>query len=348
MTWRSLYFAVISLALQGGIVHAQDDIVADFKTRAISEWDVLSKTITSIRGEETRESFSSQNRQPLWLTGRQKYKNGFRQDAGWFSEFEMEDFDEKGVPRGKYHVLTLANDDYSAKLTWKKGGEGWLLTDLKMGSDNDAMKRIRETTVVFSWMIICDNVSVPDLIRDPGFVISRIEELAGKPGSKPLRVHFRNGGWQEQSANGNQCVQSGFIDFDAGHAYRIRGYQVHWKDRDSEGDRKGVMEYEEGEGIPLLKTMVQEWPEQHSKKRGLVSSKVATSFKNTYNSGPSDEEFRLSHYGLPEPMGVKPLPKSRTWLWVLAAAVATAALAILFAWLKRRQTRTAAGSSSAL
>ncbi|HEY7314870.1 MAG TPA: hypothetical protein VH643_36325 [Gemmataceae bacterium] len=108
MTSRSLCLAVISFALHEGILHAQEDSVADFKTRAISEWTLLSEKNTSMRGEVTRESFFSQNRQPLWLRGRHNYKYGFLQDAGMFTELEIEDFDEKGVSTGKYHLLNIA------------------------------------------------------------------------------------------------------------------------------------------------------------------------------------------------------------------------------------------------
>lgn len=337
MTSCSLRLAVIFLALHEGTLHAQDDTGADFKAKSISEWNALSERIISGRGERSRESFFSINSQPLWLSGREHYKLGFRRDSGMFAELEMEDFDEKGVSTGKYHVLRIVNRDYSAELTWKKGGEAWSLTDLKMGRDRDAFKKVRDITVI-PWLVICDNVSIPELIQDTGFVILHIGKLASNPGGNLLRVQFRNDGWRQQPKTANQCVQSGFIDFDAGHSYRIMGYEIHWKDEISDGDRKGVMEYEEVKGIPLLKTMVQEWPEQHSKKRGLISSKETTSLKYTFNAEPSDEEFRLSHYGLPEPMGVKPLPPSRTWLWLVAAAVSTAALAILFAWLKRRRT----------
>lgn len=54
-----------------------------------------------------------------------------------------------------------------------------------------------------------------------------------------------------------------------------------------------------------------------------------------------DSDFKLSAFGLPEPMGIKQPESSRTWLWLLAAAIVAAALAIMFAWLKCRHTRTA-------
>jgi hypothetical protein len=57
---------------------------------------------------------------------------------------------------------------------------------------------------------------------------------------------------------------------------------------------------------------------------------------------PGDEEFTLSAFGLPEPVGVKPPQRPRAWLWLLAAAAGLAALAVLFAGLKRRAARRAA------
>jgi hypothetical protein len=57
---------------------------------------------------------------------------------------------------------------------------------------------------------------------------------------------------------------------------------------------------------------------------------------------PGDEEFTLSAFGLPEPVGTKPPRRPHTWLWLLAAAAGLAALAVLFAGLKRRAARRAA------
>ena len=56
--------------------------------------------------------------------------------------------------------------------------------------------------------------------------------------------------------------------------------------------------------------------------------------------GPTPaEHFRLSHYGLPEPVGVPPLPKPRghMYWWFLAAAVGFAALGLAFRRLARRK-----------
>lgn len=57
-----------------------------------------------------------------------------------------------------------------------------------------------------------------------------------------------------------------------------------------------------------------------------------------YDVKDDPEIFYLNRYGLPEPMGAKVPEGSRTWIWLLAAAITAATLAILFSWLKRRRT----------
>lgn len=60
------------------------------------------------------------------------------------------------------------------------------------------------------------------------------------------------------------------------------------------------------------------------------------------------EDFRLSAFDFPEPIDVAPLPKMTRWyLWITVAAIASAALATFFAWLKRRHSKMNAFSPKA-
>jgi hypothetical protein len=55
------------------------------------------------------------------------------------------------------------------------------------------------------------------------------------------------------------------------------------------------------------------------------------------------EDFRLSAFGIPEPVDVGPPPNPTRWyLWLLAAAGCCAAFSLGFAYLRRRQRRHAA------
>lgn len=103
-------------------------------------------------------------------------------------------------------------------------------------------------------------------------------------------------------------------------------------------EERYLYEAKEGTELPALKR-IEEWVYnlQDPSKSRLRSTTEIDEFRRSPVPFP-DSDFRLSAFGFPEPMGAPPLPPSRSWLWLLVAAVAAAALAILFAWLKRRRT----------
>lgn len=93
---------------------------------------------------------------------------------------------------------------------------------------------------------------------------------------------------------------------------------------------------------PILKRWLLHKEITNGPKPGKSVAQVVEEFDlKEPSTPPEDNEFTLAAFGLPEPLGVKPIPASRNWVWLLAAAVAAAAVALSFAWLKRRHSRTA-------
>jgi hypothetical protein len=76
-----------------------------------------------------------------------------------------------------------------------------------------------------------------------------------------------------------------------------------------------------------------------------LQNEVALTFSDYSDRPPPNEELRLYHYGLPDPVGVE-LPPRRTpiYVWILAAAAGFGVLALLFRWLMRRR-QAAAGAA---
>jgi hypothetical protein len=105
-------------------------------------------------------------------------------------------------------------------------------------------------------------------------------------------------------------------------------------------------EAKEGGQFPPLKR-IEQWVYnlQDTSKSRLRATTEIDQFRRSPVPFP-DSDFRLTVFGLPEPMGAEPLPYSRSWLWLLAATVTAVALAMLFAWLKRRHARKAPRSST--
>ena len=90
--------------------------------------------------------------------------------------------------------------------------------------------------------------------------------------------------------------------------------------------------------------------------KDLITYKVAKAPPNMEITGrvlsiqltdKTPADFRLTAFGFPEPAGVAPLPKpTPRYVWILAAAGACAALAVGFAYLRRRsQARRPAANS---
>jgi hypothetical protein len=55
---------------------------------------------------------------------------------------------------------------------------------------------------------------------------------------------------------------------------------------------------------------------------------------------PSDAEFTLSAFGLPEPVGVVWEKKTPVYVWLLLAAGVLGLLAVVLAWLAKRRRTT--------
>ena len=92
-------------------------------------------------------------------------------------------------------------------------------------------------------------------------------------------------------------------------------------------------------GFPLVKSsttsgMLHSYRDKNAPKKSYTRK---TEYEWEVNNHVPDEEFTLSAFGLPEPKGSKPPAKSQVWVWLSGAVIALIALAILFAWLKRRR-----------
>jgi hypothetical protein len=99
-----------------------------------------------------------------------------------------------------------------------------------------------------------------------------------------------------------------------------------------------TIEYRDaGAGFPILQRVFRRY------KNPAKSYEADTTFDfDLREADVPESDFTLSAFGFPDPVGSKPPERPRTWLWLLAAAAGLAALAVLFAGLKRRAARRTA------
>ena len=73
---------------------------------------------------------------------------------------------------------------------------------------------------------------------------------------------------------------------------------------------------------------------------GKVINDISITFSDYSDRMPSEEELRLSYYGLPEPVGVEWGRKTPVYVWLLVAAGVLGLLALGLRWLAHRRRTT--------
>lgn len=327
------YLLLVLLGLSAGAVQSEHEKGQDLKRQILNDWDTLVKKINCARVEWKGESNLSLDGKPFYLHRTDLVRFVCNQRGSLF-DASAEEYNERGVGKRIYHDLQITNGDYQAELTPVSKGEGWVLKDLKMGEKHSANK-VGMSGVALPWVRVPGfSISADKLLRDSHTVIVRSEAIAGAAGSPLLRVHFTS------VSNVPAGGISGYLDLDPGHFHRITGYAWHVTRKSGDSDLKGTVEYESGEGIPIVKRITVESPERELKGKNKESVRVSSNdvqvFDIKYNGDVHDSEFYLSSFGIQEPVGIIAPAKPRTWLWVALAALAFALLGVLFTWLKRR------------
>ena len=331
MTKGSSICLAMFFVLSRGELHAQLDNSKELKAKLQIEWASLYSKINTVRCEETIESYKSRDGKPL-----SRNRKDVRQLAGNqncnLQLIDAEYYDEAGAVKERRHSMEIANASYRAALSRPKAGQGWLLNQFEGGKDEAQFNRGRFVNAL-PWLLLFDHgVVASEWIQDQRFVITKSETISTGTEGATLRVHFTS------KMPGDSKV--GFIDFDPLHFHRIVGYKCFVTTKFSESDRKGRMDYENGNDIPVLKTMTEETPVIKSDKFGPMSAKRISSYKIKYNVEMPDDEFRLPYYGIPEPGG--PAKKSfPTYLWILCAAAASVAAAFVLRYMRRRRAAKA-------
>jgi hypothetical protein len=83
-------------------------------------------------------------------------------------------------------------------------------------------------------------------------------------------------------------------------------------------------------GIPLLER-IEYRAKTTAKGKVTFDDKGTWTHRSTYDTNVPDDEFKLTAFGLPEPVDVPPAQKagSRMWLWLLLAACSFAAIGLV-------------------
>ncbi len=230
--------------------------------------------------------------------------------------------------------VVCRNSQYSFAVT-PKGENDYLLSFVKVNADNE--RPLWEFCAPYTDYLV--RSTYLDLAKDPE---ARFVEFgdARFEGAAVKRLVFRRPithlGTKKQILTRRSLYFAPDLD------WACVGYQF---DLDPPSDPSEYSErrysYTRGEGgFPAL-SRVERWGKAAADPGKLVLKEATTFSEFRPAKVPPESDFRLSAFGLPEPVGVtwqKPIP---IFVWITAGAVAFALLAVLFRYLARREARAA-------
>jgi len=263
-------------------------------------------------------------------------------DCALLSKWESES------PNSSFEIILFANSHYAANIKRNRTNPNEVM--VRNYSDNKNAPLFGGNTSVYNRVFLesslhfcCCLMPLTALLTKPEFTV-RLTAKDIKDGRELVRMDYQY--VHTESVKSRKVTRTGSIYFDPFRCWCVRQINetvesvVHdqVESKYTFDDRFETIQH--SSGFPLLKRRT------HNMKRRLFRNKdpkeetatTITDYEWEVNNHVPDSDFRLSAFGLPEPMGAPPLPRSHTWLWLLVAALAAAGLALLFAWLKRRRT----------
>ena len=247
--------------------------------------------------------------------------------------------------------VSVSSPRYAFALKRGKSDSAWLLDKLDTQNKEGVFetgKSVRAT--VNEWLLSHFDIydrSLPSLVRQPTFKITQASQVP-RGGRALVRVDFDCP--QPLSVRPFSPVQGGWIILDPERYWCLRECEVRcrWaspRGGTTTGTMKVIFEFQdEVNPFPILKRSVRTLKMDAKEDR---DAEETFEFElREPNDLPSDEEFTLTAYGLPEPVGMPTPGRSRAYLWFALAGAAALALGILFAWaVRRRRAATTVPSS---
>jgi hypothetical protein len=314
----SFLFVIATAFASATVAFAVDPNEA--KSKMLKVWDDIKHDVHSMRLDETEENWRISGSDQLSLNMRFKSHCEFSQ-SGFLFQNDAENFDKDGAITRHIETIDLSNVSYKAKLKKNPKSSDWLLAEQSPADSDETRLNDRQQSSC-PWAL-CGNINIIEWIADDCFVISQVEELAN---SETWRIHFHH----DEALRKNLpketliAVKSGYIDVDRAHKFVPTAfrYDLKGKAREEEytGVKTGKLTYDSSGSLPVIKEITEE-TELQSPMHGIRKSKSVFAYDNfEYNGKVSDEVFRLSHYGLPEPPNVVWSRPTPTFVWLLAGA----------------------------
>jgi hypothetical protein len=332
---RLLFLLVAGSALSPTVTGQQIRTAADLQSVAGPKWrEYIGFARRLVLDVTSQETDVTEGAKPLFQD-----RASYRQSQNGSLAYVM----EVTVPH-KTARAWVCNQRYAFELTKTRKSE-WALVnlDVKLADGigipylksiiDDKEFCVRPPLSVYSLFL-------PSAVGSGELIVKHVELLRGGM----VKIHFLNTPGQEATKRASYYVVSGVMTLVPAEFWRVEDYEatVKWLGGETSFVTGKNDCWKGKEGYPILRRSV-------SRERVTVRAKELVRERENVVTAeerlPNEDEFTLTAFGLPEPMGEPPVVRATTrwYLWILLAAMACA----VAAWYCYRRNRVAASTKRA-
>ncbi len=240
---------------------------------------------------------------------------------------------ENGRSNPQPEEIAARNEKYSFKLRRKDEVAPWVLIDYFPNLDTTSLSKPSSDAVhridgILSWPIAMNYNAQDDWPHVLAHVGTKIlsATLVEDKDETLIKAEFELA-WIPSQANPVRVIGRGRVWFDSQHYWVMRKceYRVQRGPNGKTYDHKSSYEYKiNQEGYPLLKRFVDRVYDSDNTVIQVKISDLALDFADL-----TEQDFKLSSFGLLEPVTETPPPRNRNWLWVTITVVVVIGVAYL-------------------
>ncbi|MBI1831626.1 MAG: hypothetical protein HYR84_09275 [Planctomycetes bacterium] len=330
MQWASMALCAMSIfAADEHLALAQDSeaIIGQIRTEAPKKWAEYEEALSGKLRYKCRVAYVDRS------TGEKKEAVFSRNEVGAHGMMEWrEDF----RPGGRASVFVL-NERYAFELTKSSGGAGWVATNVQLRRegerDFDYETRVLKGAnkrVTAAGPFRASSLWLPAFMKAKGLIISNPKSIDG-PSGKLVRFEIGH----DHTMEARRRPSKGWVVLDPSQWWRVCESEVHiiYPGSPEYDLAYCSVECELHNGMPILKRVT---TRIKSSLKGKFFDQEGTEDYSIDREDSDAADFRLTAFGLPEPVGVHWPKPTRWWLWISLGAVGTAACALLFFKLRKR------------
>jgi hypothetical protein len=337
--WKQLY--CIALLGTGHFQGASNQLAGDGEslTAAVTaKWDAILSSSNTME-YEVRTELRSRTEGAEWtMTATEWMRIVLDKKRGMTRWFDYDSKSTKPSQAKRPLTVNLINNLYRSTIVKeKKEGATWMVNELEKG---EALVANQVGEVFYCPWMLLGGARSDLLLKSSTFKMTRVERLPDGPAGRCVRGHFLHEGvipYQRPIISGN-------IDFEVEQAYRPTNFEFRILSDSEDGICNGTLEYGASEnGIPVLKEIRSESQTRLPTKKNIVvfGSNKTTISGWKYDTAVASDEFRLTHYGLPEPADLARPGRYSAYVWFFAVAVFCGVVVVALRWLQRRRAGAA-------